>query len=159
MKEIGSRAYNNFVTKVTNLLLPTPPNPDLRTKPTPHIYHTLQTSSKNSIVRQRNCTNTTYHSLAHFQLNVSNAIEQQPRTPHHCHATVVVNTATRHAQIYQKHSQTKPQSKPLGGPARSVTEIDLTISEKLEAQPSRLHIWTTETTLQASVSFSGTPMV
>ena len=66
--------------------------------------------------------------------------------------------ATRHAQNYQKHSQTKPQSKPLGGPARSVIGIDLNISIKLEAQLSRSHIWTKETTLQAFVSFSGTLM-
>ena len=68
----------------------------------------------------------------------------------------MVNTATRHAKNYQKHSQTKPQSKSLGGPARSVTEIDLTMPVELEEKP---HIWTKETTLQAFVSFSGTLMV
>ena len=80
-------------------------------------------------------------------------------TPHRCHVTVVVNTALRHAQNYQKHSQTKPQTKPLGGPARNVTKIDLTMSVKLEVQPSRPHIWTNKITLKAFVSFSETPMV
>ena len=43
------------------------------------------------------------------------------KTPHQYRAKIVVNTATRQAQNYQKHLQTKPQTKPLGGPARSVT--------------------------------------
>ena len=47
---------------------------------------------------------------------------------------VMVNTATRHGQKYQNYPQIKSQTKPLGGTARSVTEIDLTMSVKIEAQ-------------------------
>ena len=67
----------------------------------------------------------------------------------------MVNTAKRHAQNHQKHLNTEPQTKLLGGLASSVTEIDLTMSVKLEAQRSTLYIWTKENTQQAFVFFSG----
>ena len=74
------------------------------------------------------------------------------KTPHRYRVTVVVNTVTRHAQTYQKHSQSKSLTKPRVIPRGVSIDKVLIMSVKLETEPSRSYILTKENRQRAIVS-------